>query len=527
MSDLRVFEHRTLLRHRREIVLDWMGRPGALRRLTPAFAGEVVSGPSNGLQVGSESRLRIAAPGAWGLFAGAADGALRHTLPASVTRLLPAAAAPRVPWTARHTAHEPGRMFRDEMVSGPLSSWTHTHLFEDAAPGEADTAEGGPGTVMTDRVEYALPGGRLLERVPAVGPRAAERAHALFEAELARQFAHRSRVLAEDLDFHAAHPGPLTGGPARTVLVTGASGLIGRALVDLLSSGGHRVVRLVRDGQAASAPDAALWDPLRGRVDRRALEAADVVVNLAGEPIAGRFTEAHKEAVHASRVQGTRTLVDAIAALDDAARPALVNGSAIGWYGARAGTGPFGSGLVEELPAGDDFLAQVVEDWEAEARRAEGLGVRVVRVRTGVVLSPAGGMLQQVLPLFLSGVGGPVATSGGQSHDGSPWLSWIAEDDIAGILAHAVLEESVQGVYNAVAPEPVTAREFARTLGQVVRRPARVPVPGAGPRLLLGAEGAAQTVEADQKVVADRIVGTGYRFRQPDLEDALRHVLGR
>ena len=204
-----------------------------------------------------------------------------------------------------------------------------------------------------------------------------------------------------------------------------------------------------------------------------------------------------------------------------------MNGSAIGYYGADAGTGPFGSGLVEDLEPGDDFLAEVVADWEAEARRAETSGIRVAMLRTGVVLSPAGGMLQQVLPLFLAGLGGPVATSGGESHDGSPWLSWIGADDIAGAFAHAVLDDGVTGPVNAVAPEPVTAKEFATVLGRVLRRPALIPVPEAGPRLLLGEEGRVETVAADQKVVADRLVSSGYEMRDPELEGALRHVLGR
>ena len=532
MTEIRVFEHRTLLRHPREVVFRWLENPGALERLTPPFAGEVVQGPTDGLRVGSESRLRIQAPGAAGLFAGAAHGMLTGLLPDAVASRLPGGAAPAVPWRARHTAYEEGRMFRDEMVSGPLASWRHTHLLDDAAPGEADTADGRRGTVVTDHIEYALPGESLVSRVPGLGAAASRRTHEAFEAELGRQFAYRARVMADDLDFHAAHPGPLVGGPARTVAVTGSGGLIGRQLCALLTTGGHRVIRLVRSPKKAGALDAALWDPGRETVDEDALAEADVVVNLAGEPIAGRFSDAHKEAVHDSRVRGTRTLVDALARIaaregDEARARALVNGSAIGYYGADAGTGPFGSGLVEDLEPGDDFLAEVVADWEAEARRAEAAGIRVAMLRTGVVLSPAGGMLQQVLPLFLAGLGGPVATSGGESHDGSPWLSWIGADDIAGAFAHAVLDDGVTGPVNAVAPEPVTAKEFATVLGRVLRRPALIPVPEAGPRLLLGEEGRVETVAADQKVVADRLVSSGYEMRDPELEGALRHVLGR
>lgn len=532
MSETRVFEHRTYLRHPREVVFQWLANPGALERMNPPFASELVHGPTRGLEVGSETRLRIQPPGSLGLLAGTAHGMVTGLLPDAVSSRVPKAVAPKVPWLARHTAYEEGRMFRDEMVSGPLSSWVHTHTLEDAAPGEADTAEGAVGTVVHDHIEYALPGEALLGRVPGVGGFASRRAHAVFEGELGRQFAYRARVMADDLDFHAAHPGPLFGGPARTVAVTGAGGLIGRQLCALLTGGGHRVLRLVRSPEAARAEDAALWDPAKERVDEEALAQADVVVNLAGEPIAGRFSDAHKEAVHDSRVRGTRTLVDALARIAgrggaEATAPALVNGSAIGYYGADAGTGPFGSGLVEDLEPGEDFLAEVVADWEAEARRAEQQGSRVALVRTGVVLSPAGGMLQQMLPLFLAGLGGPMATSGGESHDGSPWVSWIGVDDIAGAFAHAVLDDGVTGPVNAVAPEPVTAKEFATVLGRVLRRPAVIPVPGFGPQLLLGAEGAAETVGADQKVAAERLLESGYAMRDPELEGALRHVLGR
>lgn len=529
MSETRVFEHRTLLRHPRDVVFRWLASPGALERMNPPYASELVHGPTRGLEVGSETRLRINAPGSLGMLADTAHGMATGLLPSAVSSRIPGALTPAVPWLARHTAYEEGHMFRDEMVSGPLRSWVHTHLLEDAAPGEADTADGRPGTVVRDRIEYALPGETLLGRVPLVGGRAADAAHGLFDAELTRQFAYRARVMADDLAFHAAHPGPLFDGPARTVVLTGASGLIGTQLAALLTGGGHRVIRLVRDPAQAEGPDTALWDPARERVDEEALAAADVVVNLAGEPIAGRFTDAHKEAVHDSRVRGTRTLVDALGRLAErgAALPALVNCSAIGYYGADAGTGPYGSGLVEDLEPGDDFLAEVCADWEAEAVRAEALGVRVARVRVGVVLSPAGGMLQQMLPLFLAGLGGPMATSGGESHDGSPWLSWVGVDDVAGAFAHAALDDSVRGPLNAVAPEPVTAKEFATILGRVLHRPSALPVPAAGPRLLLGAEGDAETVRADQKVDGARLVASGYAVRDAEVEGALRHVLGR
>lgn len=527
-----VFEHRTLLRHPREVVWRWLTSGGALTRLTPDYAGTVIQEPAPGLPVGTEAVLGISAPGGLGLFAGAAHGTVSQAVSALLPTRLP---APQATWRARHTALEPGTMFRDEMVSGPLRSWVHTHTLSDAAPGEADTADGRPGTVVHDRIEYAFPAGDALSRIPGIGDRTGRAAHGAFERTLATQFQSRAAIMAEDLDFHAAHPGPLHGAPARTIVVTGASGLIGARLCALLTTGGHTVVRLVRDAAQASAADASLWDPLKGEVDRAVLASADAVVNLAGASIAGRMSEAHKEAVHHSRVAGTRTLAEALVGLassegrnndDGRPAPALVNGSAVGWYGADAGDGGLPEGLTEDLPAGEDFLAEVCRDWEAEARAVEQAGIRCVRIRTGIALSPAGGMLQQVLPIFLAGLGGTLSTKG-SGPDGTPWMSWISADDVAALFAHAALDGSVSGALNGAAPDPVTAKEFASTLGAVLHRPSAVPVPGFGPRLLLGREGAELIVDADQKASSAAAEAAGHRFRHRTLEQALRSVLGR
>ena len=533
-SALHVFEHRTLLRHPREVVWRWLTNRGALTRLTPDYAGTVLQEPEPGLPVGAEAVLRISAPGGLGLFAGAAHGTVSQALSALLPTRLP---APQATWRARHTALEPGIMFRDEMVSGPLRSWVHTHTLSDAAPGEADTADGHPGTLVHDRIEYRLPADETLAKVPAVGKRTGRAAHDAFERALATQFSSRAALMAEDLDFHAAHPGPLHGAPAKTVVVTGASGLIGTRLCALLTSGGHTVVRLVRDESQAAAADASLWDPLQGRVDRGVLASADAVVNLAGASIAGRMTASHKEAVHHSRIAGTRTLAEAILGLASSSKhhgnnddgrpaPALINGSAVGWYGADAGDGGLPEGLTEDLPAGEDFLAEVCRDWEAEARAVESAGIRCVRIRTGIALSPAGGMLQQLLPIFLAGLGGTLSTRG-SGPDGTPWMSWISADDVASLFAHAALDGSVSGPLNAVAPEPVTAKEFAAALGAVLHRPSAVPVPGFGPRLLLGREGAELIVDADQKASSAAAEAAGHRFRHRTLDQALRSVLGR
>ncbi len=541
-----LFERRVHLPFRRPDVFTWFTRPGALVRLTPPFAGSVRREPE-GIDVGSEARLGIGAPGSLGLGLESAAGLARTVLPVS----LPAWLAPEVPWRARHTAFEDGTMFRDEMVSGPLQSWVHTHTFEDAAPGAADTADGSPGTVMVDHVEYELPGTSLLGRFGQAGQATGHWTRDRFEAELDRQFAYRHAQLHEDLAFHADHapavdagqapvapdaaaPGDTatgSSGRALTIVMSGASGLIGTQLTALFTGGGHRVIPLVRPGSTTFGQRGAsiAWDPAAGSLDPEDLRQADVVVNLSGENIGGRMTEAHRTAVLQSRLDTTGLLARTLAALADDGRPrTLVNGSGVGYYGSDAGAGPDGEGLRESDPAGTDFLAEVCQQWEQATAPAAEAGVRTVMVRTGLVQTPAGGILQQVLPLFLVGAGGPLGTGGPFHGDGrDPWQSWISIDDIVGLFAHAALSGSVSGPVNGVAPQPVRARELAQTLGRVLHRPSALPLPPWAPRMVLGEEGNRLLVEADQKARADRAVASGYRYRHPDLESALRHVLGR
>jgi uncharacterized protein (TIGR01777 family) len=502
------FEFTTRLPHPREQVFAWFARPGALTRLSPPFAGSVRREPSRGIAVGSTAKIGIGAPGMLGLGLGAAMGSIAPLLH------LPGWARPEVRWDARHVQLDPGRSFTDIMDSGPLASWQHRHVFED---------DGG-GTLMRDIVTYALPltGARPGDARWA-GPSNWTRAR--FEAELTRFFAYRERQLRGDLAFHERHGGlgngaGASGGQApQTIAVAGASGLIGTQLCALLTGGGHHVIRLVR--RPARGPDEITWDPEVGELHAASMSACDAVVQLAGHPIGGRFTAANKRRILASRTAGTSLLARTLAELSaDGRQRALVSASGIGYYGATAADRRGREeALTEDCGPGEDFLAQVCVAWEAACAPAAAASVRVVNVRTGIVQSPAGGMLQRLLPLYVAGLGGPLGSNAVQS--------WIGIDDIAGIHAHAVLDSSVTGPVNAVAPHPVTATEYARTLGKVLRRPARIRVPAVGPRLLLGEQGAHEVAFADQRVSAQRIEALGYQFRNRDLESALRHVLGR
>lgn len=294
------------------------------------------------------------------------------------------------------------------------------------------------------------------------------------------------------------------------VAVTGATGLIGTALVDHLRASGARVRRLVRPGRAGA--DDIEWDPMRGVLAPNALDGVDAVVHLAGEPIAQRWTSEKKKSIRESRVRGTELLARRIA--DAGTKPrVLLSGSAVGFYGDR-GDEP----LDESSAQGNDFLAGVVREWEDATRAAAAAGVRVALLRTGLVLSPKGGAIQRLLLPFKMGVGGPIGS-------GRQWMSWISLHDHVRAVAHAMAKDTLTGPVNLVAPNPVTNAEFAITLGRVLTRPAIVPVPAFALELLYG-EMARATILSGQRVLPKALVRSGFEFAHPALEQALRFELG-
>ncbi len=297
------------------------------------------------------------------------------------------------------------------------------------------------------------------------------------------------------------------------VAVTGATGVIGGTLIAELRSRGDEPVALSRD--AARAKDALGVDAYEWKAPKSepppldALRGSDGVVNLLGETIAQRWSDDTKREIRDSRILTTRNLVAGLAELPEGERPrVLVSQSASGWYGARGD-----ERLDEAEPAGDDFLAGLTVDWEAEADRAEELGVRVVLPRTGVVLSESGGALEKMLPFFKLGVGGPVA-------GGDQYVPWVHLDDVVGALLFALDNDALRGPVNVTAPEPVTNKELSRTLGKVLHRPAFAPVPALAVKTLYGEM--ASIVTTGQRAVPTRLQELGYEFRRPDLEQALR-----
>jgi len=301
------------------------------------------------------------------------------------------------------------------------------------------------------------------------------------------------------------------------VVVTGATGLIGRAVVDELVARGDGVVALVRDPEASGrrfgeGVRVVGWPDISQPPGSDAVNGADAVVHLLGEPIAQRWSDQVKRRIRESRVLGTRSLVSAIKAASERPR-VLVSQSATGYYGPSEA-----ERLDEEAPPGADFLAGVVVDWEAEAEAATALGLRVVSTRTGVVLAPSGGALAKMLPPFKAGIGGPV---GG----GRQYLPWVHLGDVVGAILHGIDHDAASGPYNVSAPEPVTNAEFSRALGRVLHRPAIAPVPAIALKLLYGEM--AVIVLTGQRAVPARLLEQGYAFRRPELEPALRDVLGR
>jgi len=441
-------------------LFEWHTRPGALERLTPPWDPVRILRRTGPLEEGTRVVMSV---------------------PVGPIRLR---------WVSRHSDVIPGQQFKDEQIEGPFSQWVHTHLM-------LPSANGTSGSLLEDRISFDVPFGPLSRVIASLA----------VNHRLQRMFQFRHDTLRADLATHARYAAR----PRLRVAITGTHGMIGSALVAFLTSGGHEVVRLVR--QPARAADEVEWSVEYGIRELVRLGRIDACIHLAAENIgAGRWTETRKEEIRRSRVEGTRRLAESIARLNPPPA-AFLSASAVGFYGSRPGE------LTEQDGPGDGYLAELCQEWESAADPAVSAGIRVVHLRTGLAMTPSGGVIERMLLPFSLGVGGRLGS-------GTQVMSWVALDDVVGAYHHALQTETIWGPMNVTAPNPVTNAELTATLARVLRRPAVLPVPVFALRAVLG-EMADALAFTSARVVPDRLVASGYEFRFSDLESTLRHVLGR
>jgi len=437
---------------------EWHHRRGALRRLVPPWVDvKMIEEPDelkNGSRVVMKSKL---APFIW------------------------------KKWISEIKDLKKGGDFTDTATKSPFAEWQHQHRFIE---------KGGEKSQLNDSIKYRMP----------LGPVGKIFGGWHVRRELERMFRFRHTITTMDLERQAE----VDQKPLR-ILISGASGLVGKALTAFLETSGHTVIALTRSPRPDS--DDVKWDIAAGEIDLSSAGKIDAVVHLAGENPFGIWTKKKKARIMESRRAGTKLLSEAIARLPDPPS-VLVSASGINYYELDA-LNP----RDEDSPIGTSFLAEVCRAWEDNTRPAKEADIRVVNVRIGLVLTPAGGGLRAMLPAFKAGAGGKIS-------DGRQHVSWIAIDDLTDVIHQCITDDRYEGPVNAVAPEPVTNRDFTKTLGRVLRRPTLFPVPAFFLKRFLG-EFAKESVLADLPVVPKRLKENGYDFRFIDLEDALTHLLGK
>lgn len=441
-------------------VFAWHAHPGAFQRLTPPWL-PIELKRFEGIREGDCAEIRIGAG------------------PAMVT------------WIAEHHDIIEGRQFCDRQVKGPFAHWDHTHRFDPDGP---DTS------TLIDQIEYELPLGGLGDWL----------GNGLTRYELKRQFAYRHRITQNDLALHRRYNPE---GHSLKIAVSGTSGLIGSPLCAFLTTGGHDVLHLVHS--PPTVDDEIYWNHETGDIEADKLEGLDAVIHLAGENVfALRWTDDKKRRIRASRVQGTRLISQTLAALENPP-DVFLSASGVSYYGDH------GTEVITEAsePQHTGFLSTVCEAWEAATQPAADAGIRAVQLRTGAVLTPAGGALQLMLPAFRLGLGGRVGPE-------NQYVPWIALDDAIGGYYHALMTNTVEGPVNLTAPTPVTMNTYAKTLAGVLNRPALLNIPGGLARIFAD-EVADEMLLQSLRVIPQKLNDTGYSFLFPHLGVALRHLLGK
>ena len=444
-----------------EEVFNWHARPGASERLSPPWERVEVIHRTGLIEEGSQIELSFPV----GPF--------------------------RVRWLLEHCDIKPGRQFCLCSLKGPFAYWKHFHRF---------IPQGKESCLLEDHIEY----------LPPLGRPGAFFGGKHIRTNLEKLFAYRHLITRLDI---AAHRGGGRWHKPLKVLITGSSGLIGSALVPLLTAGGHTVRKLVRS-RGEAGKDALFWNPAAGETDSSGLESLDVVIHLAGESVAiGRWTSTKMERIRASRIDSTRLLIETFSVLDQPPR-SFICASATGFYGDR------GDEILDEgSEPGSGFMSEVCREWEQAAQKAADKGTRVVNLRFGMVLSPRGGALASMLHPFRLGAGGKFGS-------GCQFVSWIAIDDAVRAIYHTVTNDSLSGPVNLVSPNPLPNREFTRALALVLRRPAVISVPAPALKILLGRM-ADELLLASCRAVPLKLVKTGFSFAFDRLEDALGCLLGK
>ncbi len=393
-----------------------------------------------------------------------------------------------IPWEAHHVEEIPGVMFRDIQHKGPFSNFSHTHRFSDTAGG----------ALLEDLIEFSLPGQRLLPDFASNHVR----------QMLNRIFTHREHTLRHDLQLHAR----CSKTPLR-ILISGASGVLGSALVPLLTTGGHEVWRLVRRPPEPGKNE-IFWNPQQGLLDLSSLPEIDGVIHLAGEYIGlGRWTDEKKQRVVESRTKGTELLARAVASLPKKPQVFLC-ASAVGYYGDCKG-----EVISEETSDGNDFISEVCAAWEHAATPATDSGIRTVLMRLGVALTPRGGALQRLLVTKPLGFFHHFGT-------GNQYISWMSIDDMVSAMLHCLVTPSLEGALNIAAPQPVTNKEMLHTLARVTGRPQILHIPARILNLLYG-QMASEILLSGCRVSVRKLEDSGFVFRHRTLTEALNSLLGK
>lgn len=453
-----LFEHLSEYPCSAEELYNWHSRPGALERLLPPWENISVLARHGGIEPGGTVELKM------------------HAGPFPYR------------FRARHIDNIPGKMFRDIQEKGPFSYWSHTHNFKNK----------GKGSLLHDQVEYSLPGHRFLPGFikDHVGK------------SLENLFHHRQKLLEEDIALHRCSSTI----PLR-ILITGASGVIGRDLLPLLTTGGHQVFTLVRR-RPDPEKNEIYWDPAKGVLNESDLPELDGVIHLAGEYIGlSRWKEEKKCRVIDSRIKGTRLLAETLAGRERLPK-VLLCASAVGYYGD-------GQDMVidETNPPGDDFISEVCRVWEKGTKPARDAGIRTVFMRLGIGLTPQGGALRHILhtsPFGFIRRFGP----GGQ------YISWISRDDMVSAMLHALNCPTLEGPVNITAPQPVTNAEFLQTLARISGRPLLFPLPAWFLKMIYG-QMASEILLSGCRASSQKLQDSGFIFRHPTLEIALRSLLGK